>query len=156
MLAETLAVVSAANVAIGQVKQLIGHGNDISSMGRQLGAILTAEETLKAQGESKKKSLFSQAMGKDEDSFEEFLQLDKIREARKEIESMMRLYGRPGLYNDWVTFQVEERKRKKAEAEERAKAREKIVNALQWTIAIVVVFGMAFGLLFWAWANRAV
>lgn len=156
MLAETLAVVSAANAAIGQVKQLIGHGNDISSMGRQLGAILTAEETLKAQGESKKKSLFSQAMGKDEDSFEEFLQLDKIREARKEIESMMRLYGRPGLYNDWVTFQVEERKRKKAEAEERAKAREKIVNALQWTIAIVVVFGMAFGLLFWAWANRAV
>ena len=156
MLAETLAVVSAANAAIGQVKQLIGHGNDISSMGRQLGAILTAEETLKAQGESKKKSLFSQAMGKDEDSFEEFMQLDKIREARKEIESMMRLYGRPGLYNDWVTFQVEERKRKKAEAEERAKAREKIVNALQWTIAIVVVFGMAFGLLFWAWANRAV
>ena len=156
MLAETLAVVSAANAAIVQVKQLIGHGNDISSMGRQLGAILTAEETLKAQGESKKKSLFSQAMGKDEDSFEEFMQLDKIREARKEIESMMRLYGRPGLYNDWVTFQVEERKRKKAEAEERAKAREKIVNALQWTIAIVVVFGMAFGLLFWAWANRAV
>ena len=156
MLAETLAVVSAANAAIGQVKQLIGHGNDISSMGRQLGAILTAEETLKAQGESKKKSLFSQAMGKDEDSFEEFLQLDKIREARKEIESMMRLYGRPGLYNDWVTFQVEERKRKKAEAEERAKAREQIVNALQWTIANVVVFGMAFGLLFWAWANRAV
>ena len=156
MLAETLAVVSAANAAIGQVKQLIGHGNDISSMGRQLGAILTAEETLKAQGESKKKSLFSQAMGKDEDSFEEFMQLDKIREARKEIESMMRLYGRPGLYNDWVTFQVEERKRKKAEAEERAKAREQIVNALQWTIAIVVVFGMAFGLLFWAWANRAV
>jgi hypothetical protein len=52
MLAETLAIVSAANAAISQVKTLIGHGNDISSMGRHLGAILTAEETLKAQGRS--------------------------------------------------------------------------------------------------------
>ena len=50
---------SAVNAAIGQVKTLINPGNDISSMGRQLGAILTAEETLLAQGDSKKKSLFS-------------------------------------------------------------------------------------------------
>lgn len=155
MLAETLTVISAANAAIGQVKTLIGHGKDISGMGKQLGAILTAEETLKAQGESKKRSLFSQAMGKEEDSFEEFLHLDKIKEARKEIESMMRLYGRPGLYNDWVKFQVETRKKKKEEAEARAAAREKLVNIFQWTVATVVVFGAATGLLYWAWLNRA-
>ena len=41
MLVETLAVVSAANAAIGQVKTLIGHGREIGSMGKQLGAILT-------------------------------------------------------------------------------------------------------------------
>lgn len=143
-------------MAIGQVKTLIGHGKDISGMGKQLGAILTAEETLKAQGESKKRSLFSQALGKDENSFEEFMQLEKIREARKEIESMMRLYGRPGLYGDWVKFQVEERKRKKEEAEARAKAREKLTNIAQWFLAIVIVFGLSFGLLYWAWVNRAV
>lgn len=125
-------------------------------MGKQLGAILTAEETLKAQGESKKRSLFSQALGKNEDSFEEFMQLEKIREARKEIESMMRIYGRAGLYGDWVKFQVEERKRKKEEAEERAKAREKLTNIAQWLLAIVIVFGLSFGLLYWAWVNRAV
>jgi len=151
-----LAVISAANAAIGQVKTLIGHGKDISGMGKQLGAILTAEETLKAQGESKKRSLFSQALGKNEDSFEEFMQLEKIREARKEIESMMRIYGRAGLYGDWVKFQVEERKRKKEEAEERAKAREKLTNIAQWLLAIVIVFGLSFGLLYWAWVNRAV
>lgn len=151
-----MAVISAANAAIGQVKTLIGHGKDISGMGKQLGAILTAEETLKAQGESKKRSLFSQALGKNEDSFEEFMQLEKIREARKEIESMMRIYGRAGLYGDWVKFQVEERKRKKEEAEERAKAREKLTNIAQWLLAIVIVFGLSFGLLYWAWVNRAV
>ena len=154
MLAETLAVVSAANAAIGQVKQVIGHGNDISSMGRQLGAILTAEETLQAQGNSKKKSLFAQALGKDNDSFEEFLHLDKLKEARKEIESMMRLYGRPGLYDDWVNFQREERVRKKQEAEDRAKARAFFVNLAQWSIAGLIMFGSAFGLLYWAWLFR--
>lgn len=150
-----MAVVSAANAAIGQVKTLIGHGKDISGMGKQLGAILTAEETLKAQGESKKRSLFSQALGKNEDSFEEFMQLEKIREARKEIESMMRIYGRAGLYGDWIKFQVEARKKKKEEAEERAAAREKLVNIFQWAVAIIIVFGMSSGLLYWAWVNRA-
>ena len=154
MLAETLTVVSAANAAIGQIKTLVSHGNDISSMGRQLGAILTAEETLQAQGNSKKKSLFSKALGKDNDSFEEFMHLEKIREARKEIESMMKIYGRAGLYQDWVNFQREERVRKKQEAEDRAKARAFFVNLAQWSIAGLIIFGSAFGLLYWAWLNR--
>ena len=153
MLAETLAVVSAANAAIGQIKTLVSHGNDISSMGRQLGAILTAEETLQAQGNSKKKSLFSKALGKDNYSFEEFMHLEKIREARKEIESMMKIYGRAGLYQDWVNFQREERVRKKQEAEDRAKARAFFVNLAQWSIAGLIIFGSAFGLLYWAWLH---
>ena len=153
MIAETLAVIGAANAAIGQVKTLIGHGQDISAMGRQLGAILTAEETLKAQGERKKRSLFSAAMGKDESSFEEFLHLDKLKQARKEIESMMRLYGRPGLYQDWVNFQVEERKRKRQEAEEQAKARAFLVNVFQWCIVVLIVGAGCAGLIWWAWVT---
>ena len=151
MIAETLAVVGAANAAISQVKTLIGHGREIGSMGKQLGAILTAEETLKAQGDRKKKSLFSAAMGKDENSFEEFLELDKLKQARKEIESHMRLYGRPGLYDDWVKFQAQERVRKREEAEQQAKARAFLMEIFQWFIVIVIVLGGCAGLLWWAW-----
>lgn len=154
MIAETLAVIGAANAAIGQVKTLIGHGQDISAMGRQLGAILTAEETLKAQGERKKKSLFSAALGKDENSFEEFLHLDKLKQARKEIESHMRLYGRPGLYQDWVDFQRKERVRKRQEAEEQAKARAFLVEVFQWCVVVVIVAGGCAGLIWWAWTFR--
>lgn len=154
MLAESIAVITAANAAIGQVKTMIGHGREIGSMGKQLGAILNAEETLKAQGDVKKKSLFSRAMGKDTDSFEEFLELDRIREARQEIESMMRLYGRPGLYDDWVRYQVEERKRKKEQAVERAKARQKIVEALQIGVVAFITVGFAIGLLYFAYTYR--
>ena len=151
MIAETIAVVSAANAAIGQVKQLIGHGREIGSMGKQLGAILTAEETLKAQGDRKKGSLFSRALGKDSNSFEEFLELDKLKQARKEIESHMRLYGRPGLYDDWVKFQAQERVRKREEAEEQAKARAFLMEIFQWSVVAVIVLGGCAGLIWWAW-----
>ena len=154
MIAETLAVIGAANAAIGQVKTLIGHGQDISARGRQLGAIRTAEETLKAQGERKKRSLFSAAMGKDENSFEEFLHLDKLKQARKEIESHMRLYGRPGLYDDWVKFQAQERVRKREEAEEQAKARAFLMEIFQWFVVVVIVLGGCAGLIWWAWTFR--
>ena len=153
MIAETLAVIGAANAAIGQVKTLIGHGSDISAMGKQLGAILTAEETLKAQGDRKKKSLFSAALGKDENSFEEFLHLDKLKQARKEIESHMRLYGRPGLYDDWVKFQAQERVRKRQEAEEQAKARAFLMEIFQWFIVIAIILTGCAGLIWWAWVT---
>ena len=154
MLVETLAVVSAANAAIGQVKTLIGHGREIGSMGKQLGAILTAEETLKTQGERKKGSIFAKAMGKDTGSFEEFLELDKLREARKEIESHMRLYGRPGLYDAWVDFQRKERVRKREIAEEQDAARALLIEILQWAMVAVVVLGSCAGLIYWAYQYR--
>ena len=153
MIAETLAIVGAANAAVGQIKGLIQAGSDISSMGKQLNALLTAEETLKAEGDSKKKSLLSMALGRSEDSFDEFMELERIREAKKEIESAMRLFGRPGLYQDWVNWQAKERVRKKQEAEDRAKARAFIGNIIQWSIAGLIMFGSAFGLLYWTWLN---
>jgi hypothetical protein len=93
------------------------------------------------------------ALGRSEDSFDEFMELERIREAKKEIESAMRLFGRPGLYDDWVKWQAQERVRKKQEAEDRAKARAFIGNIIQWSIAALIIFGSAGGLLWWAWAN---
>ena len=40
---------------------------------------------------------------------------DIINEIEKELTSMMRLYGRPGLYDDWVRFQAEARKKRREE-----------------------------------------
>jgi len=156
VIAETIALVSAANAAISQVKQLAAHGKDIASMGRQLSTIMEAEETLKAQGETKKKSLFRKAMGKSADDMQEFLELEKLKEARKEIESHFRLYGRPGLWNDWIKYEAEARVRKKQEAEERERARAAIISGLQWTLAVIFFVGVLIWLLYFASNNRGV
>ena len=57
--------------------------------------------------------------------FEEFMALEKINEVEKELTSMMRLYGRPGLYDDWVRFQAEARKKRREEEVERKQQRAK-------------------------------
>jgi hypothetical protein len=72
-------------------------------------------------------------------------------EARKEIESMMRIYGRAGLYQDWVDFQRKERVRKREEAEEQAKARAFLMEIFQWFVVIAIVLGGCAGLIWWAW-----
>ena len=54
MLAENIAIVTAANAAISQVKQLARHGKDVAWMGKQLSQIMEAEETLKPQHEKKR------------------------------------------------------------------------------------------------------
>ena len=87
MIAETIALVSAANAAIGQIKTLAGHGRDLASMGKQIGLVVEAEETLRAQGNSKKNSIWSKAFGKDGETVEEFFELEKMIENRREMDS---------------------------------------------------------------------
>ena len=153
MLAETIAIVTAANAAISQVKQLARHGKDVASMGKQLSQIMEAEETLKAQHGTKKKSLFALAMGKSADTMEEFLELEKIKQAEAEIKSHFQLYGRSNLWNDWLKFEAQVRLERKKEAIEREQARAFILNVVQWLIAVLFIFGTAFSLLYWAYVT---
>ncbi len=156
MLAETLALVSAANAAFSTVKKFTENGKEIADMAGALGKIMNAEEALKAQGNSKENSIWRKAFGKSSDGIDEFMQLEKIEQQKKEIKSIMQLYGRPGLYNDWVNWQAKERVRKKKEAEEKEKARMAIVNGLSWTAAFFLFSGLMYLLVVWAFENQGV
>ena len=49
--------------------------------------------------------------------------LEKIRETEKELESMMKLYGRPGMWDDWQRFLGQARKqRREAELKRKQQA----------------------------------
>ena len=101
----------------------------------------------------KKKSQFAQAMGKSADTMEEFLELEKIKQAKAEIKSYFQLYGCPGLWNDWLKYEAQVRLRKKKEAIEREQARAFILNVVQGLIAVFFIFGTAFSLLYWAYVT---
>jgi len=138
------------------VKKFTENGKDIADMAGALGKIMSAEEALKAQGKSKEKSIWRKAFGKSADGIDEFLHLEKIEQQKKDLKSIMQLYGRSGLYNDWVNWQGKERVRKKKEAEEREAARIALINGGLWTVATLIFGTIIFFLVKFSVENRGI
>ena len=144
-----LAELAAFNAGFAVVKQFVANGRDLSDAMGAIGQMVGAKEDLKNRGEKKKKSVLSVLGGKTENDFEEFMALEKIKQIEKELTSMMKLYGRPGLHDDWVRFQAEARKQRRQQALEEKKRKEKLVEYAAWVFASVVLVGGFIGLVLW-------
>ena len=156
MLAETLALVSAANSAFATVKKFAENGKEISDMAGALGKIMSAEEELKAQGNSKKKSIWRKAFGKSNENIDEFFELERLDQQKKKLKEHFQLYGRPGLWADYQKFQGSERVRKKKEAEEKEAARVALINGGLWTLAFLIFGGLIYLLVKWSIENKGI
>ena len=136
-----MAEIAAANAAFAVLKQTVMNGRDLMSAGKAISSLVNAEEELRNRGNKKKNSFWRKVGGNEGSDLEEFMALEELKQKRAELESMMRLYGRGGLYNDWVRFQVEARKRRQREIEELKQKREK---AIEWTVIIgLILLGSA-------------
>jgi len=140
-----LAEIAMANAAFGVIKSAISNGRDLAQCGKSISDFLSAEDTLKDKAELDKKSIFNKVMGKDTNDFESFLALDRIKEQRRQLESHMRLYGRPGLYDSWVEFQAQARKARKEAERKRIKDREELIEAVSIFVGVMIILTMAIG-----------
>ena len=144
-----LAELAEFNAGFAVVKQCIANGRELTDAMNAIGQMVGAKEDLKRRGEKKKKSVLSMLGGKTENEFEEFMALEKIRETEKELTSMMRLYGRPGLHDDWVRFQAEARKKRREEELAQKKQRAKNMEYFAIFIAVSMVIGGFVLLMVW-------
>jgi radical SAM superfamily enzyme YgiQ (UPF0313 family) len=144
-----LAELAAFNAGFAVVKQFVANGRDLSDAMGAIGKMVSAKEDLQKRGEKKKRSFMSVIGGKAEDDFEEFMALEKIREAEKELTSIMKLYGRPGLYDDWVRFQAQARRKRREEALAAERARNKRNEIIAYIVAGVISFGGFVALMVW-------
>jgi len=141
-----LAEIAAASAAYTTIKTAISQGRELVSVGKSIGQFVSAEEDLKAKVEKKKKSVFTKVLGKEGDDFEEFLALDKLKEQKRSLESHMRLFGRSGLYDDWVAYQGQMRKQRKEALRKKQKEAEELKEMLTWGFIIIFVWGgLGFG-----------
>jgi len=136
-----LAEIAAASAAYTTIKTAISQGRELVDVGKSIGQFVSAEEELKAKVEKKKKSVFTKVLGKEGDDFEEFLALDKLKEQKKSLESHMRLFGRSGLYDDWVAYQAQMRKQRQEALKKKQKEAEELKEILTWVFIIIVVWG---------------
>ena len=140
-----LAEIAMANAAFSVIKKAVQNGRELAQCGKSISDFLSAEDSLKDKAESDKKSIFKKVMGKDTADFESFLALDQIKEQRRQLESHMRLYGRPGLYDSWVEYQGQARKARKAAEKQRQKEREELIEAISIFAGVILIFGLAIG-----------
>lgn len=141
-----LAELAAFNAGFQVIKQTVLHGKDITTALGSLSNMVAAEEDLRASGNRKKKSIWSRLAGKNSDDFEEFISLHQIKERRKELESMVRLYA-SFSWDDYLAFEAKMRVKRKQEAEEREKLKAKQIRYITIGLASSLSF-LGFYLLF--------
>ena len=137
-----LETIAAANAAYSVIRTCIQNGREGADLMASVGKFLTAEDDLKHAVQKKKNSPLTAITGGEEGDWEEFQALEKIREQRKELESYIRLYGRPGQWDRWLQWQNEARKARQAAKKAAEKARQERNEALAVaggiTIAVIV------------------
>lgn len=132
-----LAELAAFNAAYATVKATVAAGKELSSVMSSIGAMVESKDSLQKQLQGKAHRT----------DLDQFLALERIKEAEDELRQLMIYAGRPGLYQDWVKFQVEARKaRKEAEKEAERKRQEFIDNVLP-IVAVGLIFVIALGAL---------
>ncbi len=144
-----IAELAAFNAGFAVVKQFVANGRDLGDAMGAIGQMVGAKEELQKRGEKKKRSVLSVLGGKTENDFEEFMALEKIKQIEKELESMMKLYGRAGLWDDWMRYQAEARKRRRQQALEEQRRKEQMWEYIGWFLAATIVLAGFVGMFLW-------
>lgn len=130
-----LAELAACNAAFGIIKQAVANGKSIADCGESVANFVNGKADLEKKFHKKKNSLFG---GSADHDLEEFMALEKIKQNEIELKEFMMLYGRYHLWDDWLRFQADQRKRRLAEEKRRKKRIHDIIVGILVTVLIIV------------------
>lgn len=140
-----IAELAAANAAFAVIKEAVAHAGDISAAGHKLYEYFDSKAAIQKKYAEKSKN------GKSND-MEEFFALERLKKQEEELKNLMIYNGRAGMWQDWLKFQVESKKKRDAamreELRKAQKRKETILEVVWWTLfAIFFTALMAIG--FW-------
>jgi hypothetical protein len=98
-----LAELAIANAAFGVIKETIANGGDIMAAGQHIFKFF-----------DNKSKLVQKANQSGSDS-EAFFALEQIKQHEAALQELFIYQGRPGLWDDWLKFQAEAKRKREAE-----------------------------------------
>jgi hypothetical protein len=105
-----LAELAIANAAFSVIKEAVQHSGDIMAAGDALFKYFDTKEEIQKKAKA--------SGGSDRGDLEAFMALEKLKKQEEELKQMMIYQGRGGLWQDWLKFQSDaKRKREEAEKE---------------------------------------
>jgi hypothetical protein len=127
---------AAANAAFAVIKEAVQNSGDIMNAGQALFQYFDNKDAIQKKANAKG--------GSDRGDLEEFMALEKLKQQEEELKQMMIYSGRGGLWQDWLKFQSDA-KRKREEAEKQKILRkQRIIGRIKdggMILLVVVLLG---------------
>lgn len=108
-----LVELAAANAAYAVIKECVSNGGEILSAGRAVVDWFNAKSELQEKVKE----------NPEKTDLEEFFALEELHRQQQELKELFIYQGRPGLWDDWLAFQVKARQDREAKAAAETKAR---------------------------------
>jgi hypothetical protein len=150
MILEAVTLITTASAAIGAVKEFIQSGRDLCDAGEHLATYFDTKA--KIQAKANKHGYKS--------DLEAFMALEKLKQQEAELKEIMIYSGRGGMWDDWLQFQVEQKRQRVAAEEMAARVkRERRRKIREWILAGVIVvttlagIGIIIGVI-WLFKNK--
>ena len=145
-----LAELAIANAAFGVIKETIANGGDIMAAGQHLFSFF-----------DNKAKIAQQATKSGSDS-EAFFALETIKQNEAALKEMFIYQGRAGLWDDWLQFQAEAKRKRDEEARQivlaKIKRKELIwswINGIIITVSVLTGLAAVLGLI-WVILKRGI
>jgi hypothetical protein len=135
-----LAELAAANAAFAVIKKTIANGQELASVAQQASSYFNSKSSIakKANKNGNKSDM------------EAFMDLETLKQQEEELREIMIYAGRANMYDDWLQFQSDcKRKRKEEEnalLRKKAKSKKLIVEIFTGVIVALVAIPSIVGL----------
>jgi hypothetical protein len=129
---------AAANAAFSVIKECVQNSGDIMNAGQALFQYFDNKDAIQKKANAKG--------GSDRGDLEEFMALEKLKQQEEELKQMMIYSGRGGLWQDWLKFQSDA-KRKREEAEKQKILRkQRIIGRIKDGFMILLIVALLGGI----------
>lgn len=139
-----LVELAAANAAFAVIKEAINNSGELVQAGKAIAEWFDAKSSLQKKVEEKPYDQRS--------DLEEFFALEQLKQQQEELKQMMIYQGRAGLWDDWLRFQADAKRKREAEARRlilEEQARKEADKQALITIAVTLGGILAASILIW-------
>lgn len=140
-----LEALALANGAYQIIRQTIQNGRELTSAGKSIADFCRAEDQLQQDLHKRKNSMWTAFLGKTDNDLEEFMALEEIRRKKETLREFMQLYGRAGLYQDYLNYCSESRRKRKEALLAQKKKRQQMQDLILKIILGILIAGLLTG-----------
>jgi hypothetical protein len=144
-----IAEIMIANQAFLAIKEAVQNSGELMSAGKAVMDYFNAKSNIQKKIE--------ETPPHKRNDLEEFFELERMKKQEQELKELMIYQGRPGLWDDWLRFQANAKKRRdeakreaEAEIERKKEELQHLFENLMIIAAIIALVAVLIGLIYWA------